>query len=62
MLRGGDQVMCMFYMMCNTGGGTLVVVVGGDRCQNRENIVSTMIIVKFLAGNQLYELKCHRIG
>ena len=48
MLRGGDQVMCMFYMMCNIGGGTLVVVVvGGDRCQNRENIVSTMIIVKF---------------
>ena len=31
MLRGGDQVMCMFYMMCNTGGGTLVVVVVGGQ-------------------------------
>ena len=39
MLRGGDQVLCMFYV-------TLVVVVGGDRCQNRENIISTVINVK----------------
>ena len=39
--------MCMFYVRCNTGGdGGGGGGKGGDRCQNMENIVSTMIIVK----------------
>ena len=39
--------MCMFYVRCNTGGdGGGGGKGGGDRCQNMENIVSTMIIVK----------------
>ena len=50
MLRGCDQVLGwlrrLFYVRCNTGGWTQ------ERCQNRKNIVSTMIIVKKI-GNTI---------
>ena len=50
MLRGCDQVLGwlrrLFYVRCNTGGWTQ------ERCQNRKNIVSTMIVVKKI-GNTI---------